>query len=250
MSPEAARARELFTGAEGPSAFVKQAYNYFGRAGWNRDFRQPMGSPGGQGGPGALPELPGGGAGGGAPAATGEPGGATGEPEGMPWWQKGLVGVEAAATLPSAIRAVQGPGSALATAAKGGKFVKGLGWLGAGMGAYRNAKGALTGDQGYESDSFWGQMGEQGLNTLGDLGSAVATGNPYAVIGVGATTAANIGANTIGAGKDVWDAWRNDGFKSKGAVTDQEVSAFRQRRQQRKADALGSTAGSVGATKP
>lgn len=118
MSPEAARARELFTGAEGSSAFLKLAYNYFGRAGWNRDFRRPMGAGGDTGGPGGFPGEFSGAGGGTAPGGSGEPGGATGEATGeLPWWATAaekaapwLTGVAAAGAGASALQGYRGAG--------------------------------------------------------------------------------------------------------------------------------------------
>lgn len=254
MSPEASRARELFRGAES-SAFIKEAYNYFGRAGWSQDPRRAMDSNVSSGEyPGGSVGFPGGEGGAvGAPTATGEPAGAPGEAGETPWWQKGLTGLGyagVAASLPTLIRGVQSPTGALATAAKGGKLMKGVGYLGTAMGAYGDLKGAVTGDQGYESEGFLGQLGEQGLRTGGNLGSALMTGNPYAVMGAGLASAANVGKNLERAAGAVWDTTWNGGWGNKGAVKGDEIAALKSRRAKGlAADAKGSTAGSVGVSK-
>lgn len=248
MTPAAFRALEIFRSSEGPSEILeKRAFDYAGAAGWRpeRASFDSMSASSGDGygyggGEGYGDQQDFGGDQGGQPA-SGEPGGATGESaatEDTPWWSKGLdaLGYGAtAAAVPSAVRAVRNPTAALGAAAQGGKLMKGMGYLGTAAGAYGDLKGAITGDQGYQSDSLLGQMGEQAMTTFGNLGSAVMTGNPYAVMGAGAASAANVLSNAGRAVGDVWDAARNGGFGNTGAVKDEEVAAFKQRRAERKA---------------
>jgi hypothetical protein len=107
---------------------------------------------------------------------------------------------EAARTGSNAVKALM-PGATAARAALtaaapaasvAGRFLPGVGTA---FGMASNAQGAITGDQGYLSDGFWGQMGEQALRTGGDLMSAAQLG-PAGLIGMGATSLANVGMNT------------------------------------------------------
>lgn len=299
MSPACARALELFEDAEGPSPFVKRAYDYFGRAGWNRPNRASYGVPGGMGAPdefSGAPGSPGGSSAGVAPAgvSTEQPWYQGFVPQGAQGWADtvrgftpgGTAGLLAASPLAAGatglaggtVSALRGKGfgagfknwsglgaakeiwdtvKAPVQAAKGlvsgampaatglGKALPGVG---AAIGMAQSGYGAVTGDQNYMSDGFFGQMGEQTARTVGNLMSGAKLG-PYGMMAVGGAELANVGSNVARAGGAVWDAVREGGFGSKGKVENSEIEAFKQRKAQRKADALGSTAGTSGALK-
>jgi len=159
-----------------------------------------------------------------------------------------------------AAKAIAGGAGPVAAATGAGRILPGVG---AAIGIGQSAYGAVTGDQNYSSDGFWGQMGEQGLRTVGNLMSGAKLG-PKGLMAVGGAEAANVLSNAGRAVGDVWDAARSGGFGNKGAVTPDEVNAFKQRRAERKAqkapaaaqpkapaapaaDASGSTAQTAGA---
>ena len=146
----------------------------------------------------------------------------------QPFTQAGRALLAARGGVRPALSAVQG----LTAASPWARALPGVG-LAAGVAG--DTAGAITGNQGYLSDNFWGQMLEQAARTTGGLVSGAKLG-PWGLATAGASTLANLGANTwragsavndaLNSGASIGDIWRGNMAAPEGAEREAMVAKY------------------------